>query len=137
MKGDDRAVELVERLPTVDEYVELLRRVGWTPPPVEDCRRALAGSLAAICAVDERRGVVGMGRLVGDGRVYCLAVDVVVDPDAQGQGIGRGIMDALEALVVERQLGSRLDLVAAPDVVPFYRRLGYSRRPGDVMRKPL
>jgi hypothetical protein len=28
-------VELVERLPTADEYVELLRRVGWTPPPVE------------------------------------------------------------------------------------------------------
>ena len=137
MKGDDRAVELVERLPTADEYVELLRRVGWTSPPIEDCRRALEGSLAAICAVDERRAVVGMGRLVGDGRMYCFAVDVVVDPDAQGQGIGRAIMDALEALVVKRQLGTRLDLVAAPDVAPFYRRLGYSPRPSDVMRKPL
>ena len=59
------------------------------------------------------------------------------DPDAQGQGIGRGIMDALEALVTRRQLGTRLDLVAAPDVVPFYRRLGYSQLPGDLMRKPL
>jgi hypothetical protein len=29
----DHAVELVERLPTADEYVELLRRVGWTSPP--------------------------------------------------------------------------------------------------------
>ena len=57
-------------------------------------------------------------------RMYCFAVDVVVDPDAQGQGIGQGIMDALEALVTRRQFGTRLDLVAAPDVVPFYRRLG-------------
>jgi len=130
-------VELVERLPTADEYVELLRRVGWTSPPVEDCRRALAGSLTAICAVDERKAVVGMGRLVGDGRMYCFAVDVVVDPDAQGQGIGQGIMSALEALARRRQFGTRVDLVAASDVVPFYRRLGYSRLPSDLMRKPL
>jgi hypothetical protein len=50
----------------------------------------------AICAVDERKAVVGMGRLVGDGRMYGFAVDVVVDPDAQRQGVGQGIMDALE-----------------------------------------
>ena len=118
-KRDDQAVELVERLPTADEYVELLRRVGWTSPPVEDCRRALGGSLTAICAVDERKVVVGMGRLVGDGRMYCFAVDVVVDPDAQRQGIGQGIMDALEALVRRRQFGTRLYLVAAPAVVAF------------------
>jgi GNAT superfamily N-acetyltransferase len=130
-------VELVERVPTADEYVELLRRVGWTPPPVEDCRRALRGSLTAICAVDEHEAVVGMGRLVGDGRMYCFAVDVVVDPDAQGQGIGQGIMEALEALATRRRLGTRLDLVAAPDVAPFYRRLGYSRLPSDLMRKAL
>ena len=130
-------MELVERLPTADEYVELLRRVGWTSPPVEDCRRALRGSLAAICAVDEGNAVVGMGRLVGDGRMYCFAVDVVVDPDAQRRGIGQEIMDALEALVTRRQLGTRLDLVAAPEVVPFYRRLGYSQLPSGLMRKPL
>ena len=46
-------------------------------------------------------------------------------------------MDALEALVTRRQFGTRLDLVAAPDVVPFYRRLGYSQLPSDLMRKPL
>ena len=105
-KRDDQAVELVERLPTADEYVELLRRVGWTAPPVEDCHRALGGSLTAICAVNERKAVVGMGRLVGDGRMYCFAVDVVVDPDAQGQGIGQGIMDALETLVTRQQFGT-------------------------------
>lgn len=130
-------MDLVERLPTADEYVALLRRVGWSPPAVEDCDRGLAGSLTAICAVDERKAVVGMGRLVGDGRMYCFAVDVVVDPDAQSQGVGRQIMEALETVATRRQLGTRLDLVAAPEVVPFYRRLGYSRLPSDLMRKPL
>jgi len=87
--------------------------------------------------VDERNAVVGIGRLVGDGRMYCFAIDVVVDPEVQGQGIGKGIMDALEALVTRRQFGTRLDLVASPDVAPFYRRLGYSELPSELMRKPL
>jgi GNAT superfamily N-acetyltransferase len=129
-------VELVERVPTVQEYVELLRSVGWPSPSAEQCDRALEGSLAAVCAVDG--GVaVGMGRLVGDGALYCFAVDVVVDPRHRARGTGRAIMERLEALAVARRLGTRVDLVAAPDVVSFYRRLGYEPRPSELMRKPL
>jgi GNAT superfamily N-acetyltransferase len=129
-------VELVDRLPTVQEYLELLGSAGWPAPSAEQCDRALEGSLAAVCAVDG--GVaVGMGRLVGDGALYCFAVDVVVDERHRGRGTGRAIMARLEALAVARGLGTRVDLVAAPDVVPFYRRLGYEVRHSEVMRKPL
>jgi GNAT superfamily N-acetyltransferase len=129
-------VELVERLPTVQEYVELLRSVGWPTPSAEECHRALEGSLAAVCAVDG--GVaVGMGRLVGDGALYCFAVDVVVDRRHQGRGTGRAIVARLEALAAARRLGTRVDLVAAPDVVPFYRGLGYELLQSELMRKPL
>ena len=87
-RRDDQAVELVERLPTADEYVELLRQSAGRRPR---SRTAIvpSGELTAICAVDERKAVVGMGRLVGDGRMYCFAVDVVVDPDAQDRGSAR------------------------------------------------
>jgi len=129
-------VELVERLPTVQEYVELLRSVGWTAPSAEECDQALEGSLAAVCAVDG--GVaVGMGRLIGDGAMYCFAVDVVIDRRHQGRGTGRAIMARLEALAVARRLGTRVDLVAAPDVVSFYRRLGYELLHSELMRKPV
>jgi GNAT superfamily N-acetyltransferase len=130
------APQIVERAPTPHEYVELRRRVGWPSPPLELCEHALARSLAAVCAVagDE---LVGMGRLVGDGGVYCFAVDVVVDPPRQGQGIGRAVVEALQALAVDRRLATRLDLVAAPSVAPFYRHLGYETRANELMRKPL
>jgi hypothetical protein len=43
----------------------------------------------------------------------------------------------LEALAAARRLGTRVDLVAAPDVVSFYRRLGYEPLHSELMRKPV
>jgi GNAT superfamily N-acetyltransferase len=76
-------------------------------------------------------------RLVGYGGMYCLAVDVVVVPGHQGRGVGAAIMKQLETIAVREALAERLDLVAAPDVVPFYRRLGYAPLPSDLMRNVL
>ena len=127
-------VDLVDRLPSTDEYVALCASVGWTPIDASD--RALEGSLAAVCAVDGGN-LVGMGRLVGDGAMYCFAVDVVVDPAYQRRGVGRAIMNRLELLAAARSLGPRHDLVAAAHVRAFYERVGYERLDSDLMRKSL
>ena len=131
-----RSVELVERLPSVPEYLRLLTAVGWPSPAEHQCERALPGSLAAVCAVDGGE-IVGMGRLVGDSGIYCFVVDLVVDRHHQGRGIGSAIMGHLEGLANERRLGKRLDLVAASEVTAFYGRLGYTRLDSDLMRKTL
>jgi ribosomal protein S18 acetylase RimI-like enzyme len=129
-------MEIAERAPAAEEYIALRRRVGWPSPSLEDCQRALDGSLAAVCATSDGV-VVGMGRLIGDGRIYCFVVDVVVDPAFQHQGLGHTIMDALHSLATANRLGTRLDLVAAADVVAFYRDLGYSTLASELMRKTL
>ena len=127
-------VELVDRLPSADEYAALCAAVGWTT--IDDSGRAIEGSLAGVCAVDGG-DLVGMGRLVGDGAMYCFAVDVVVAPTFQRRGVGRAIVKRLENLAAEKSLGTRLDLVAAGDVRAFYERLGYERLDSDLMRKSL
>ena len=60
------SVELVERRPTVEEYVRLIAAAQWKPRDPEAIGRALAGSIFAFCAVVEGRPV-GMGRVIGDG----------------------------------------------------------------------
>lgn len=129
-------MELVERAPSPTEYVRLREAVGWPSPGLEECERALRGSVASICAV-EGDEVVAMGRLVGDAAIYCFVVDVVVAPAHQGSGVGAAIMSELEAIAASKDLGKRLDLVAAPDVVTFYQRLGYDSLASELMRKAL
>ena len=33
--------------------------------------------------------IIAFGRVVGDGRYYAMLTDIVVDPDFQGQGLGK------------------------------------------------
>ncbi|MDQ0378534.1 GNAT family N-acetyltransferase [Amycolatopsis thermophila] len=111
-------------LPTVAEYRALRAAVGWPSPGPDVCRAALANSVHGVVA---RTGpeLVGMGRLIGDGVMYLLVVDVVVHPAAQGAGRGRQLVAVAGA--------RRVQLVAADEVVPFYERLGFAREPSHLM----
>jgi GNAT superfamily N-acetyltransferase len=127
-------IEIDEGVPSVEEYRGLRASVGWTVPPPPEARRALVGSTLAVTARDDGR-IVGMARVVGDGCLYALVVDVVVEPPSQGRGIGRMLVGALETLAGDAGLGADLQLVAAPEVQPFYAHLGYELSESGVMRR--
>lgn len=50
---------------------------------------------------------------------------VAVDPDAQGQGLGRRLVEGSERLSRERGFGL-MTLHARETAIPFYERLGYA-----------
>ena len=114
-------MEIEPRPPSVGEYLGLRRAVGWNLPTAEQAARAIDASAHHVVAVDGG-DVIGMARAVGDG-LYWFIGDVIVVPAHQGAGIGRALMEAL----VARLDGSMANLVAAPDVAPFYERLGFVR----------
>ena len=93
--------ELVERAPTVDEYLALREQVGWAGlQDREAVARGLAHSVFAVC-VERDGALAGTGRLVGDGGVYAYVQDVIVVPGERGRGLARLIMDALMRFVDE------------------------------------
>ncbi len=62
------------------------------------------------CFVYADGHIIGAGRALSDGLLWCVVFDVVLLPEYQGQGLGRAIMDALTA-----QAGARnVMLYAAP-----------------------
>jgi GNAT superfamily N-acetyltransferase len=89
---------LVERFPTVEEYVRLIAAVGFRPRRREAIALALQHSWFSVCA--EAAGeAVGMGRVIGDGGLHLYLTDVIVHPAHQRRGVGTAIVAALTAWV--------------------------------------
>ncbi|MGX5556790.1 GNAT family N-acetyltransferase [Bacillus cereus] len=81
--------------PTLEEYKYLCSAVGWEDHINFDVAEiSLKNSIFVVIVKDESKAI-GMGRIVGDGVVYFYIQDVVVDPDYQGLGIGKKIMNVL------------------------------------------
>lgn len=115
------------RTPTPQEHRELAEAVGWGNSFWWDALPAsLSGSVCGVVVHDEGGGLVGMGRVVGDGAFYFYVQDVVVRPEHQGRGLGRTVVEALVAQV--RQLAPGhcfVGLFATPAAEGLYRSLGW------------
>lgn len=118
--------------PSPDDFVRLIESTGWNAEyrlSASELATALAGSAFAASAYDGGRAV-GCGRVVSDGVLHGLIVDVIVDPAHQGRGIGHTLM---ERLVAEcRRRGIRdVQLFCATGKRGFYERLGFVARSDD------
>jgi GNAT superfamily N-acetyltransferase len=125
-------LEYRESLPDPSEYFALFESTGWnqeyglTP---EELHAAVGRSWFLLTAYWEGR-LVGTGRVVSDGVLHALIVDVIVPPEYQGSGIGTSIM----ARLIERCRAARIrdvQLFCARGKAPFYRRLGFVDRPAE------
>lgn len=65
-----------------------------------------------------------MERIVGDGALNFEIVDVTVDPEYQGKGLGRKIIEALMSrLGQQAPVGAYVTLIA--DVPELYEKFGF------------
>ncbi|MCH5265303.1 MAG: GNAT family N-acetyltransferase [Lachnospiraceae bacterium] len=116
-----------------EEYCHLRESVGWMNFSKAQTERALTHSLYTVTAVTENNHTVGMGRLIGDG-FYFVIVDVVVQPDYQGKGIGREMIHRIiEYVDRETPVGGRssIQLIAEKGKERFYEKLGFKTIPHD------
>ena len=90
-------MEYRENCLTYEEYVTLRNSVGWRNFSDEQVSHSLNNNVYDITVV-ENDETIAMGRLIGDG-LYYLIVDIVVNPEFQGKGIGSKIIDMLLAYV--------------------------------------
>ena len=122
---------LVERIPTVEEYQNLRKAVGWYVVNDEATATGLSNSLYSVCLFHDEQ-MVGCGRMIGDSGIYYYVQDIIVLQEFQGKGGGRMIMDAvMEFLRTHAAPNSFVGLMAAKDVSGFYLQYGFAERPAD------
>jgi uncharacterized glyoxalase superfamily protein PhnB/GNAT superfamily N-acetyltransferase len=88
-------IRIVERLPTIEEYAEIVKSVNWGNN-LDAAPAALRGSIYGVVAVDDadpgNLKTVGMLRVIGDGALAFCIQDVAVMPSHQNQRIGSALI---------------------------------------------
>jgi len=121
-------VEIVEKLPSSDEYNQLRAAVGWGVYEPTVIEKALPRSLYCVCAYDHAV-IVGMARIIGDGGLVYYVQDVIVKPEYQGLGIGTALMDRVMAYIrTHASHNSIIGLMSARGKERFYERYGFVAR---------
>ena len=86
---------LAPGLPDAAAYLRLRERAGLGPKRLDQAEPAVRDHWAAVHALHDEAGPVGMGRVIGDGGWYFHIVDMAVLPEHQRRGLGDAILTAL------------------------------------------
>lgn len=125
--------EIVKNGLTPEIYETLREKVDLQHYDAEDVEEALAHTLFSV-VVKENGVPLGIGRVVGDGRIVFFIKDVVVEPGRQHTGIGRIVMDELMGYISEHGCANAyVGLMALTGKEGFYEKFGFRVRPYDNM----
>lgn len=121
-------------------YTSLREKVGWKNFSKEQTEKALSNSFYSVTVQDAGR-IIGMGRVIGDG-LYFTIVDIVVEPEYQGKGIGTDIIQHIFKYIEDGMSPKSrvsIQLIAEIGKEDFYIKQGFKLIPhencGSALRK--
>jgi GNAT superfamily N-acetyltransferase len=116
---------LIERFPDIEDYRRLRQTAGLSPRSAEAAARGLVNTLFGVSVMHEARAI-GMGRIIGDGGCFFVVVDIAVEPAHQKRGLGKRIVQALDAWLRANALeSSNVSLFADGDAKYLYAQFGF------------
>lgn len=116
----------------LDQLNALFSKVGFPKRENAKLLRALDHTMSLLWVKEAKTGrLVAFARATGDSVFNAIIWDVVVDPDHQGSGLGKAVMERLMSDLVERGIAN-IALYAEPNVVAFYKPLGFVTDPDGI-----
>ncbi len=116
------------------ELEELCDRVGWARRPLRKVKKAIQHSFLVVSMWEVRgkkKRLIGFARATSDCAFNATIWDVVVDPNFQNRGLGKAMMKYTIAQLRNADI-SNITLFADPQVIDFYRRLGFILDPEGI-----
>ncbi|WP_027251286.1 GNAT family N-acetyltransferase [Photobacterium halotolerans] len=115
--------QVIEQVVGPDDFLRLRDISGLSPRSYEAAVKGLPNSLYGIHILYDGKPVA-MGRVVGDGAINFDIVDVAVDPDHQGKGLGRQIMEYIMGYL-DKAAFPRSYVSLMADVPELYEKFGF------------
>lgn len=84
--------------------------------------------------IEENEKIIGCGA-IGEywgSKTESSLFSIFVDPDYQGKGYGRKIIETLEQDELFKR-AKRIEIPAAMSAIPFYRKMGYEHKNGQLI----
>lgn len=116
------------------ELEELCDSVGWARRPLRKVRKALEHSFLVVSMWEvrgARKRLIGFARATSDYAFNATVWDVAIRPEFQGKGLGKALMSYLISKLRREDI-SNITLFADPQVVNFYRGLGFMADPEGI-----
>ncbi len=116
------------------ELEDLCDRVGWARRPLRKVKKAIQHSFLVVSMWEVKAGrrvLIGFARATSDHAFNATIWDVVVDPKYQNRGLGKAMMQFTIQNLRNVDI-SNITLFADPQVVEFYRRLGFMVDPEGI-----
>lgn len=114
-------ITVAQELPTVDEYCGLRVDAGLSAMDPVAAVDALPRSLHAVTIRRDGR-LIAMGRVVGDG-LHVQVCDIAVQPEFQGQGLSRIVMENIMGFIDTLPTSTIVNLFA--DIDWLYQKFGF------------
>lgn len=113
---------------------KLCDAVGWVRRPIKKVKIAIDHSFLTVSLLYEqnhKKKLIGFARATSDSAFNATIWDVVIHPEFQGTGLGKALMDQTIKQLRYADI-STITLFADPNVVSFYRNLGFIADPDGV-----
>jgi GNAT superfamily N-acetyltransferase len=119
-------------IPDKEQFFNLFQTTGWNEEYDlnEDIMFKAINQSWYIVSAFKNGELVGFGRVISDGILHALIVDMIVNPEYQQKGIGKNIMKMLLDKCVEPNICD-IKLFCAKDKAGFYHKFGFGERPDD------
>jgi ribosomal protein S18 acetylase RimI-like enzyme len=118
--------EVIPGTPGVDDYRRLRKVVGLSEKSQAAAEAGLPNTWYAV-TIGHRGRTIGMGRVIGDGGTAFQIVDIAVEPEHQGKGLGKQIVAALvDHLRANAPPSAYVSLIADGDAQFLYAKYGFA-----------
>nr|YP_010198918.1 hypothetical protein LK147_pgp173 [Hydropuntia urvillei]UAD88367.1 hypothetical protein [Hydropuntia urvillei] len=116
------------------ELEKLCDSVGWVRRPLKKVKIAIDNSFLTASLFyksNKKKFLIGFARATSDNSFNATIWDVVIHPKFQGQGLGKILMCQIIKKLRYEDI-STITLFADPQVVTFYKHLGFIMDPDGV-----
>nr|ARW64054.1 hypothetical protein [Chondria sp. (in: red algae)] len=116
------------------ELEQLCDAVGWVRRPLKKVKVAIENSFLIISIFyynQDKKHLIGFARATSDESFNATIWDVVIHPEFQGKGLGKELMNEIIKQLRYYDI-STITLFADPEVVKFYRNIGFIVDPDGI-----